>query len=282
MIIDELYERVKKNGAVCVGLDTDRSYIPSSLKSECNTVSEEIFFFNKKIIDYTKDIAACYKLQIAYYEMCGLEGMKAYRDTLLYLKKEKLISIADVKRGDIGKTMDAYAKAHFSGDFEVDFITVNPYMGFDTLEPFFPYLKSGKKGVFVLLKTSNPGSSDIEAQDLGDRKVFDIVGDKLSETGEMFMGECGYSSLGAVVGATYPEELGVFRKKYPKMFFLVPGYGAQGAGADEVKLAFNSGNGAVINNSRGIITAYKDSGEEFFDAARNAVLKMNKDISATL
>lgn len=281
MIIDELYKNVKEKGPVCVGLDTDRSYIPTFIKNECESISDEIFQFNKKIIDKTKDNTACYKLQIAYYEKCGLEGLKAYRDTLNYLKKERLISIGDIKRGDIAKTAEAYAKAHFEGDFEADFITVNPYMGFDTLEAFFKYLETGEKGIFVLLRTSNPGADDIEGKISEDKKIYEAVGDYLEEKGQQFIGECGFSSLCAVVGGTSPKEIAEIRERYPNMFFLVPGYGAQGGKGDDARLAFNNGNGAVINSSRGIITAYKknEAEEENFDEeAKKAVLKMREDI----
>lgn len=278
MIIDSLYERVREKGPICVGLDTDRSYIPSNIKNESKSISEEIFTFNKGIIDATKDLAACYKLQIAFYEASGLEGLKAYRDTLLYLKKEGLLSIGDIKRGDISNTAKAYAKAHLKGDFEADFITINPYMGFDSVKPYLEYLRDGTKGLFVLIKTSNQGARDIEYRESEGRKIYEIVGDKMSEMGEEFIGEFGYSSLGGVVGANNIEEAIDIRKRYPKMFFLVPGYGAQGGTGEDIKKLMNEGEGIVVNSSRGIITAYKDLEMDLQEGAREATLRMRRDI----
>lgn len=280
MIIDKLYGRVKERGFVCVGLDTDISYIPEYIKKD-GTVRDWVFRFNQGIIDATKDIVAVYKLQIAYYEALGLEGLKAYADTLKYLKANNLLSIADIKRGDISATAKMYAKAHFQGEFEADFITLNPYMGFDSIEPYEEYLASEKKGIFVLLRTSNPGAQDIEYKMVGDEYLYYHVGDALVEIGKSYIGECGYSALGLVVGGTYSEEAEEIRTRYKNSFFLIPGYGAQGAKAEDIRKYLNDFNGGIVNSSRGIITAWKkqeDKEENFAYHARNAVLKMRGDI----
>ena len=281
LIIDRLYEEVEKKGNVCVGLDTHLDYIPESIRAEFKEIHEQIFQFNKKIIDSTEDLVPIYKLQIAFYEAYGLEGLKAYKKTLEYLREKNLLSIGDVKRGDISSTASMYAKAHFQGDFETDFITLNPYMGFDSISPYLPYLESGKKGVFVLLRTSNPGAKDIEYLDVGGESLYYHIGDKLSEMGKDFIGKSGYSSLAAVVGGTHTDEALEIRRRYENMYFLIPGYGAQGAEGKDVALYLNQGNGGIVNSSRGIIKAYMnhEDGEERFEYyTREAVLKMRGDI----
>lgn len=186
-IIDKLYNRVEERGVVCVGLDTALSYIPDHIK-EGRTDSEAIFEFNKQIIDATWDVSACFKVQIAYYEALGLEGLIAYKKTLDYLRDKGEIIIADIKRGDIAATATMYAKAHFDGDFEADFITLSPYMGMDSIEPYLPYLEKGSKGVFSLVRTSNPGAEDIEYLDTtGDKKVYEVVADKITEMGKIIL-----------------------------------------------------------------------------------------------
>lgn len=281
MIIDKLYNEVEKKGNVCVGLDTDMDYIPQEMKREYGDVAEVIFQFNKRIIDCTQDITAIYKLQIAYYEAYGIEGLKAYKRTAEYLKSINALSIGDVKRGDIAATADMYAKAHFQGDFETDFITINPYMGFDSITPYLKYLDGGNKGIFVLLRTSNPGAKDIEYLNVNDEALYYHVGDKLEEMGKEYIGESGYSLIGAVVGGTHTEEAVEIRERYNNMYFLIPGYGAQGAKGKDVDLYLNEKNGGVVNSSRGIITAYKkhEDGYENFDKyTRQAVLSMREDI----
>lgn len=281
MIIDRLYEEVERKGNVCIGLDTDINYIPNKLKEEYLSLSDAIFQFNKNIVDGTIDIVPCYKVQIAFYEAYGLEGMKAYKKTLDYIRKKGSIVIADVKRGDISSTAKMYAKAHFEGDFESDFITLNPYMGFDSIIPYLEYLEKGQKGLFVLLKTSNEGAKDIQYLDIKGKKVYNHVGEKLLEIGSRYMGSSGYSLIGGVVGATYLDEGIEIRQKYNSMFFLIPGYGVQGGRGKDVSLYLKSRNGGIVNSSRGIITAYKkyDDGEEKFDYyARKAVLTMREDI----
>ncbi|MDU5080392.1 orotidine-5'-phosphate decarboxylase [Tissierella carlieri] len=281
MIIDRLYDEVEKKGNVCVGLDTNLDYIPEKIKKKYKDIDEVIFQFNKKIIDCTEDITAIYKLQIAYYEAYGIRGLFGYMKTLEYLRGINALSIGDVKRGDIASTADMYAKAHFEGDFETDFITLNPYMGFDSITPYFKYLDKGNKGIFVLLRTSNPGAKDIEYLDVGGKNLYYHVGDKLEEMGKNYIGKSGYSLIGAVVGGTHTDEAIEIRERYKDMYFLIPGYGAQGAGGKDVSLYLNEGNGGVVNSSRGIITAYKnyeDGIKNFEKYTREAVLSMREDI----
>lgn len=282
MMIDKLYKSVEEKGHVCIGLDTDIDYIPEVFLNKFEKPIEALIAFNKKIIDNTYDVCACYKVQIAYYEALGLDGMYAYKETLKYIKEKNSISIADIKRGDIAKTAEMYAKAHFEGDFESDFITINPYMGMDSIEPYLPYLKNKGKGVFVLVRTSNKGAEDIEYIETKDGdKVFDKVGEKIQKMGESCMGECGYTSIGAVVGCTHTDEGEKIRKDLDKTFFLIPGYGAQGGKAEGVALYLREGNGGVVNSSRGILLAYKkvENGEEKFEVcAREEAIRMRDDI----
>ena len=199
LIIDKLYKRVEERGVVCLGLDTAVEYIPEYVL-EGKSIEEAIFQYNKEIIDATLDVVSCYKVQIAYYEALGLAGLLAYKRTLEYLREKDAIIISDIKRGDIMATATQYAKGHFSGDFEADFITLSPYMGMDSIEPYMPYMESGNKGVFVLVRTSNPGAEDIENIDTKDgSKVYKVVGDKLTKMGENVKGECGYSAIGGVL-----------------------------------------------------------------------------------
>ena len=281
MIIDKLYKEVNNKGMVCLGLDTHLDYIPEEIKDKYKNVEDQIFQFNKKIIDCTMDITAIYKLQIAYYEAYGISGLIAYKKTMEYLKSLNLLSIGDIKRGDISATADMYAKAHFEGDFETDFITINPYMGFDSITPYLKYLESGEKGIFVLLRTSNPGAKDIEYLDFNGEALYYHIGDKLAEIGKKYIGESGYSSLGAVVGGTHTDEAKEIRERYKNMYFLIPGYGAQGGSGQDAALYLNYGNGGVVNSSRGIITAYKnqiDGYEKFEYFTRKAVQSMREDI----
>lgn len=282
MIIDKLFKRVESASPICVGLDTDISYIPDFLKEEYDSISDLVFEFNKRVIDSTKNYVAIYKLQIAYYEALGLEGLDAYSRTLKYLRDENLLSIGDIKRGDIAATGDMYAKAHFTGDFEADFITVNPYMGFDTISPYLPYMLNNDKGIFVLLKTSNEGAADIEDLETEkEKKVYEHVGDYLAELSAGYMGICGYSSIGMVVGATHPEDAESIRGRYPDNFFLVPGYGAQGGKGSDIKKYMRENNGAIINSSRGILKATlgkEVTRENFGSFFEKAVLDMKEDL----
>ena len=282
MIIDKLFETVTQKGHVCVGLDTDLSYLPSSFKAKFSTISEQLFQFNREIIDATLDVAACFKVQIAYYEALGMEGLLAYKNTLAYLRSKKLITIADVKRGDIAKTAEMYAQAHFSGDFEADFITLNPYMGMDTITPYLPYIESGKKGVFVLIRTSNEGAKDIEYLPLEQGgSVYHEVGKKIQQLGEPFIGKSGYSPIGGVMGCTHADEAREVRKMLNSTFFLIPGYGAQGGRAEDIALYLKEGNGGIVNASRSILLAYRkvENGEaDFAQLSRLEAIRMRDDI----
>lgn len=282
MIIDRLFEEIEKKGQVCLGLDTHMDYIPEIMKNEYKNVEDIIFQFNKKIIDASYDIVSIYKLQIAYYEAYGIEGLKAYKRTLAYLREKNILSIGDVKRGDIADTGKMYAHAHFSGDFEADFITINPYMGYDSISPYLEYLERGDKGIFVLLRTSNPGAKDIEYLKSDNKEIYYHVGDRLAEMGEKFIGKHGYSLIGAVVGGTHKEEAEEIRKRYKNMFFLIPGYGAQGARGEDIRQYLNDANGGVVNSSRGIIKYYmqfEDGVERFEHYTREAIFKMREDIN---
>jgi len=281
MIIDKLYEKINDTGHVCLGLDTDFEYVPAGFASKFDSKSEAVLEFNKKIIKATSNSVACYKVQIAYYEALGIEGMKAFSNTLKYIKETGNIAISDVKRGDIAKTAQMYARAHFEGDFETDFITINSYMGMDTLEPYFDYLKDKEKGLFVLIRTSNKGAPDIQnINTIEGENVYTVMGKKVQNVGKSFLGKCGYSSIGGVVGCTHTQEGKKLREELDSTFFLIPGYGAQGGGAEEVAVYLKNGNGGVVNSSRGILLAYKkqNNPENFDECAYNEVERMRKDI----
>ena len=279
--MDKLYDAVAARGPVCVGLDTDISYLPEDFVDSAKTAGENIVAFNKAIIEATKAVAGCFKVQIAYYESLGMDGMKAYADTLAAVRAAGVPVIADIKRGDIAKTAEMYAKAHFEGDFEADFITLAPYMGLDSIQPYMPYMQQKGKGVFVLVRTSNPGAKDFEYEKLADgRHVYDMVGDKLNELGKQAMGERGYSSVGLVIGGTHIEEAAEIRARYKDSFFLIPGYGAQGGTAPDIARYLSCGNGGVVNSSRGILLARKKQpGVKFDEAAYNECVKMKEAIA---
>ena len=263
-----LQEMAVKNGPLCVGLDTDPSYLPLSVLSVFDNPAQAVLAYNKEIIksvERTKS-ACCFKIQIAYYEAMGLAGMEVYKKTLDYIKETGIPVISDIKRGDIAATAGAYAKAHFSGDFETDIITVNPYMGFDTLTPFAEYCATskGSKGIFVLLRTSNPGMVDIEQQELkyGDL-VLEKVGselERLSSEWKKTYPEQTCSPIGAVVGCTEESDAKALRAAYPDIFFLIPGYGAQG-GAARIAATLLLNAGGTVNSSRGILCAWKKDSE---------------------
>ena len=282
MIIDRLYESVEKNGHVCVGLDTDLNYLPKALLNKCINEEDALFEFNRRIIDATMDIAACFKVQIAYYEALGLKGLSAYKRTLEYLRLKNCITIADIKRGDIAKTAEMYARAHFEGDFECDMVTLSPYMGMDSIEPYLPYVKNRGKGMFVLVRTSNKGAQDIQYIEAKDgRKLYRHTADKLCALGKDYIGEHGYSAIGGVIGCTHIEEGRQLREDYRNMFLLIPGYGAQGGAAREVAVYLKNGNGGVVNSSRAILLAYrnKDNGEKQFEQySRQEALRMREEI----
>ncbi len=277
--MDKLYDSVAKNGPVCVGLDTEISYLPET--DTALTAGENIVAFNRRLIDATKGVAGCYKVQIAYYESLGMDGMLAYQQTLKMARASGLPVIADIKRGDIAKTAEMYAKAHFTGDFEADIVTLAPYMGLDSIVPYLPYCKDQGKGVFVLCRTSNPGRMDFEYQTLSDgRTVYTMVGDALTKLGADYMGERGYSSVGLVIGGTTGEEAAEIRDRYKNTFFLIPGYGAQGGTATDIAQYLTKGNGGVVNSSRGILLAYKkQEGVAFDEAACNECVTMREAIA---
>lgn len=282
MIIDKLYERVAQRGHVCVGLDTDYAYLPAAFAQQFTTKGEAIFQYNKALIDATLDVVACYKVQIAYYEALGIEGLECYKKTLAYLREKDAIIIADIKRGDIAKTAEMYAKAHFTGDFEADFITVNPYMGMDSISPYLPYIQDNNKGIFVLIRTSNEGAKDIEYVETADqRRVYNVVGEKINALGKEQMGQCGFSSIGGVMGCTHADEAAAVRKTLDSTFFLIPGYGAQGGKAEDIALYLKNANGGVVNASRSILLAYRkvENGEaNFAQCSRNEAIRMRDDI----
>jgi orotidine-5'-phosphate decarboxylase len=288
LAIDLLYESVAAKGHVCIGLDTSAEYLPPSKtrKADAYACAEAVLDFNRALIDATFDIAACYKVQIAYYEEMGIAGLCAYRDTLKYIRSKGCLVIADIKRGDIADTAKRYAKAHFSGDFEADFVTLSPYMGMDTIAPWLKEAEAKGKGAFVLMRTSNPGMRDFEYQPLANgKRLYHEVGDRVAELAANSMGKNGYSLFGAVVGCTEKEEAAEIRERYTTLFFLIPGYGAQGGAAENAALLLRGGNGGVVNASRSIITAWQqEDGAENADnsfaalAARRAAVKMRDEI----
>lgn len=282
MVIDRLFEKVALNGHVCVGLDTDYSYLPTAMAERFPNVEDGLFEFNRALIDATLDVAACYKVQIAYYESYGIAGLRAYQKTLAYLREKKAVIIADIKRGDIAKTAEMYAKAHFTGDFEADFITLSPYMGLDSLSPYLPYFEKQEKGAFVLIRTSNEGAKDIEYLPTENNlRVYHVVGKKINEMGKPYIGKCGYSSIGGVMGCTHADEAAEIRAMLDSTFFLIPGYGAQGGKAEDIAKYLRDGNGGVVNSSRGILLAYRkqENGEsDFAGCARAEAIRMRDDI----
>lgn len=272
--MQSLQESGIKNGPLCVGLDTDPSYLPQSVLAAYSSAAQAVLAYNKAIIQRIAAdasgvaMAACCKVQIAYYEAMGLEGLRAYAETLRAVKAAGLPVIADIKRGDIADTARAYARAHFSGDFEADIITLNPYMGFDTLEPFTQYAHpdKGGKGMFVLLRTSNPGMVHLEKLGLDKsiasfdgEVVLDRVGGELQRLGRSFKEiypAAGCSPVGAVVGCTEESDARQLRDSYPDIYFLIPGYGAQG-GAARIAATLLDKAGGTVNSSRGILCAWK-------------------------
>jgi len=286
--VDLLYEAVQARGHVCVGLDTSADYVPPMERRKAPNDAEAVLAFNKALVDATFDIAACYKVQIAYYEELGTAGLCAYAKTLKYIRSKSGIVIADIKRGDIADTARRYAKAHFCGDFEADFVTLSPYMGMDSIEPWLSEASTRGKGAFVLMRTSNPGMKDFEYLELENgKRLYHTVGDKLSDLAKRYNGNYGYGLFGAVVGCTERDEAAEIRKNYPNLFFLIPGYGAQGGGAQDAALLLQNGNGGVVNASRSIITAWqKECAQADADnnlaaeAARNAAVKMRDEVRA--
>lgn len=288
---DTLVQKIKKTSPICVGLDPRYDQIPQHIRDDAPTPGAAIYEFNKGIIDAVHDLVAIVKPQIAFYEMFGLDGLAAYSRTIAYAKEKGLLVIGDVKRGDIGTTAEAYAHAHLDtiGDFAVDAATVNPYLGYDGIKPFTENCQKNGKGIFILVKTSNKSSGDLQDRNVDDHNmpVYELMAQFVDSWSQDLIGESGYSSVGAVVGATYPQEAVKLREVMPHAIFLVPGYGAQGAGAADVKPCFKSdGTGAIVNNSRGIIFAYEKmkgfDGHGYAEAARTATLEMKKDLESAL
>ncbi|NLJ89493.1 MAG: orotidine-5'-phosphate decarboxylase [Clostridiales bacterium] len=305
-MINELVKKIKEtNNPICVGLDPQLTFIPDHVKEKAYKehgetlagAAEAIWQFNKAIIDATYDLIPAVKPQIAMYEQYGIEGLIAYKRTLDYCKEKGLVIIGDIKRGDIGSTSSSYAYGHLGKvqvgsksyyPFAEDFATVNPYLGSDGVKPFIDVCKEENKGIFVLVKTSNPSSGEFQDQLVDGKPLYELVGEKVAEWGDLHMGD-DYSYVGAVVGATYPEIGKELRKIMPKTYILVPGYGAQGGtGKDLVHFFNEDGLGAIVNSSRGIIAAYKNQQYEklgplnFQDAARAAVIDMKEDINSAL
>ena len=308
-MINRLVAQIKKTGApIVVGLDPMMKFIPDHIKEKAfaefgetlEGAAEAIWQYNKAIVDAIYELVPAVKPQIAMYEQFGLPGLSAFYKTVQYCKKKGLVVIGDIKRGDIGSTSEAYAVGHLGKvqvgsrsyyGFDEDFVTVNPYLGSDGVNPFIKVCKEEKKGIFVLVKTSNPSSGEFQDRqiaDAGNRPLYEVVGEQVAKWGETHMGDT-YSYVGAVVGATYPEMGKVLRKIMPKSYILVPGYGAQGGkGADLVHFFNEDGLGAIVNSSRGIIAAYQQEkyarfgAENFADASRAAVLDMKEDIEQAL
>ena len=279
MSMEKLVNAARRKGPVCVGLDTQLSFLPDYLKTKDWSGGEKIFEFNRAIIDATEDEAGCYKLQIACYEALGLDGMTAFAKTLRYARGRGNVTITDAKRGDIASTAEQYAKAHFSGDFETDVMTINVFMGEDAVSPYYPYLAKDK-GVFALVKTSNPSGTDFQDLLIDGETLYERTARKVSQWGERFLGESGFSAIGAVTGLTYPEEFERIRPLLPHTFLLIPGYGAQGGTGKDIAGFFRGEIRGVVNSSRGLITAHKGKteGEDFTKYVRQAVLDMKKDI----
>ena len=305
-MINKLIEKIQKTHApIVVGLDPMLNYVPEHIQKRAfaeygetlEGAAEAIWQFNKEIVDATYDLIPAVKPQVAMYEQFGIEGVKAFKKTVDYCHEKGLVVIGDVKRGDIGSTSEAYAVGHlgkvkvgsqqFAG-FDEDFATVNPYLGSDGIKPFIKVCKEENKGLFILVKTSNPSSGEFQDRLIDGRPLYEWVGEQVDAWGKEHMGDS-YSYIGAVVGATYPEQGKVLRKLMPKTFILVPGYGAQGGrGKDLVHFFNEDGLGAIVNSSRGIIAAYKQEKyaefgtENFADASRAAVKDMVEDISGAL
>lgn len=305
-MINTLVEKISTlNAPVVVGLDPMLGYVPEHIQKKAfeeygetlEGAAEAIWQFNKAIVDATYDLIPAVKPQIAMYEQFGVPGLAAFAKTCEYCKSKGLVVIGDIKRGDIGSTSGAYATGHlgkvtvgskqYSG-FSEDFVTVNPYLGSDGVKPFIDVCKEENKGIFVLVKTSNPSSGEFQNQLVDGTPLYELVARKVNEWGEECMGDV-YSNVGCVIGATYPEMGKTLRKLMPKTYILVPGYGAQGGKAEDLVHYFNAdGLGAIVNSSRGIIAAYKQDkyakfgAENFADASRQAVIDMVEDITGAI
>ena len=301
LAIDALIEGIERMGnPTAVGLDTQLAHLPEGFAGKVESfadAADALLRYNKALVDALCGIVPCAKVQIAYYEMYGVPGMQAFRETIDYAKAKGMVVIADAKRNDIGATASAYANAYLGetplgekagSAFPVDFVTVNAYLGLDGVEPFRKASAVRGGGIFALVKTSNPSSGEFQDRLIDGRPLYELVAEKVVEWGSASM-DGAYSNVGAVVGATYPEMSKVLRKLMPHTYFLVPGYGAQGGTAEDLRHCFNEdGLGAVVNSSRGIIAAYKQEkyakfgAEHFGEASRQAVIDMVSDINSVL
>ena len=309
-MIDQLIEKIEAcQDPTVVGLDPRLSMIPEAIREEAyekygktpEGAAEAFYLFNKEILDAAYDLIPAVKPQVAMYEMYGVPGLAAYIKTIAYAREKGLIVIGDIKRSDIASTAQAYADGHIGvapveGEkyeiYQEDFVTLNPYLGVESIEPYFKNMKDYNKGIFVLVKTSNPGSGQIQDLLAGpeDKPLYEIVGGLVEEWGSDFRGQYGYSDVGAVVGATHPEQGKRLREVLPHTFFLVPGYGAQGATAQDLRGCFDKeGRGAIVNSSRGIIAAWQKEkyasafrADQWAQASRQAVLDMKEDLNSVL
>ncbi len=300
-MIDRLIDKIIETKCpVCVGLDTKLEYVPEDFLRGDNSdmlefAARNVFEFNRAVIDKTADVVPCVKVQSAYYEMYGYRGVEAFYKTIQYAKEKGLIVIADVKRNDIGSTAGAYSSAYLGrvmiggeeiAPFDADFITVNGYLGRDGIKPFLDDCGRYEKGIFVLVKTSNPSSGELQDMEAGGVTVYEHMADMVESWGASLIGKYGYSSVGAVVGATYPEQAKALREKHKSIFMLIPGYGAQGATARDILPNFDgNGLGGIVNSSRAILTAWKKEQYRhlnFADAARAAALDAKEDIMGAL
>ena len=299
-MIDRLIEKIKQtDNPSVVGLDTNFDYLPDELRAgvaDLRGAAQAIAEFNRYVIDNICDIVPAVKVQIAYYEMYGVEGMKTFAETLAYASKKGMYVMTDAKRNDIGATAECYAKAYLGKTFvngasetafDSDFLTVNAYLGSDGIVPFLKWMKERDKGIFVLVKTSNPSSGELQDMRLSDGKtVYEYMGQLVEEWGKNCRGKYGYSDVGAVVGATHPAQAEILRKQMPHTFFLIPGYGAQGGTARDLKVCFDAdGMGGIVNSSRGILCAYRQekyNGKSYSEAARLASIDMKNDLNQAI
>lgn len=299
-MIDTLIEKIAKlNNPTAVGLDTSFEYLPEEVKKLCNTpkdAAKAITDFNLTLIDRLRTLVPAVKVQVAYYEMYGAFGLNAFEETLKAARGSGLVTIADCKRNDIGATAACYSAAYLGKvkindkeftPFEADFLTVNGYLGSDGLAPFIADCEKYDKGIFVLVKTSNPSSGQLQDKLMQNGgTLYENMAELITDCGKSTVGKYGYSDVGAVIGATHPAQAEKVRKNYPNLFFLIPGYGAQGGSADNLTVCFDErGLGGIVNNSRGIICAYKKDkykGQTFAQAAENAVIDMREDIYRAL
>lgn len=300
MIIDRLIDRIKElDNPTVAGLDTNFDYLPEDMRAgvkDFKGAADAVLEFNRRLVDSICDIVPAVKVQIAYYEMYGLEGMRAFAETVRYASEKGMLVMTDAKRNDIGATAECYAKAYLGETkvadaaytaFDSDFLTVNGYLGSDGIKPFLGWMEKRDKGIFVLVKTSNKSSGELQDLRLENGKtVYEYMGGLVEEWGSSGIGKYGYSAVGAVVGATHPEQARILRGEMPHTFFLIPGYGAQGGTADDLKVCFDKdGLGGIVNSSRGILCAYRQekyAGLAFDAAARQACIDMKNDLNRAI